>query len=110
VEKAVDEELARFLAKGPTADELERVKTQTQAAFIRGLERIGGFGGKSDTLAMNQVFLGRADAWKEMLERVRQATPRDVRDAARQWLSDGVYVLEVQPLPEFQPSAAVEKA
>ncbi len=102
VEKAVDEELARFLAKGPTADELARVKTQTQASFIRGLERIGGFGGKSDTLAMNQVFLGRADAWKEMLERVRQATPRDVRDAARRWLSDGVYVLEVQPLPEFQ--------
>ena len=78
------------------------MKTQTQAAFIRGLERIGGFGGKSDILAMNQVFLGRADAWKEMLERVRHTTARDVRDAARDWLSDGVYVLEIQPLPEFQ--------
>ncbi len=102
VEKAVDEELARFLAKGPTADELARVKTQTEAAFIRGLERIGGFGGKSDTLAMHQVFLGRADAWKDMLERVRQATSRQVRDTARQWLSDGVYVLAIEPLPEYQ--------
>jgi zinc protease len=102
VEKAVDEELARFLAQGPTADELERVKTQTQASFIRGLERIGGFGGKSDTLAMNQVFLGRPDAWREMLERVRRVTPREVRDTARQWLSDGVYVLEIHPVPEFQ--------
>src|SRR5262249_17897249 len=55
VEQAVDEELARFLRQGPTADELGRVKTQTRAAFIRGLESIGGFGGKSDVLAANQV-------------------------------------------------------
>jgi len=102
VEKAMDEEFARFLAKGPTADEMERVKTQTEASFIRGLERIGGFGGKSDTLAMHQVFLGRADAWKDMLERVRNATAREVRDTARQWLSDGVYVLAIEPLPEYQ--------
>ena len=102
VEMAVNEELARFLAKGPTADELERVKTQTLASFIRGNERIGGFGGKSDTLAMNQVFLGRPDAWKEMLARVRQATSRDLRDTANHWLSDGVYVLEIQPLPDLQ--------
>ena len=59
VEKEIDEELARFLKDGPTAEELERVKIQNQAAFIRGLERIGGFGGKSDILAVNEVFLGR---------------------------------------------------
>jgi zinc protease len=106
VEKALDEELARFLANGPTAGELERVKTQTQASFIRGLERIGGFGGKSDTLAMNQVFRGRPDAWKETLERVRRATPDDLRDTAKRWLSDGVYVLEIQPLPDFQTTAS----
>jgi zinc protease len=106
VEKALNEELARFLANGPTADELERVKTQTQAEFIRGLERIGGFGGKSDVLAMNQVFLGRPDAWKESLERVSHAATADLRDTARRWLSDGVYVLEIRPLPEFQITAS----
>ena len=60
VEKAVDEELARFLTGGPTAEELERVKTQYLAGFVRGVERIGGFGGKSDILARNQTFLGEA--------------------------------------------------
>src|SRR5271163_2849128 len=55
VEKETDEELARFLKEGPTPAELARVKAQYQANFIRGIERIGGFGGKSDRLAMSQV-------------------------------------------------------
>ena len=44
VERALDEELARFIRQGPTPAELERVKTQYRAEFVRGLERIGGFG------------------------------------------------------------------
>ena len=51
VEKAVDEEMARFLRDGPTAEEIERAKTERLAGFVRGVERIGGFGGKSDVLA-----------------------------------------------------------
>ena len=56
VEAAIDEEMARFLAEGPTAEELERVQTQYRADFIRGIERIGGFGGKSDVLAMTRCM------------------------------------------------------
>ena len=65
VEKAIDEELARFLAEGPTAKELERVRTQYMARFVRGIERIGGFGGKSDILASSQVYGGSPDAYKK---------------------------------------------
>ncbi len=64
VEKETDEELTRFLKEGPTAEELQRVKTQYEAEFIRGIERIGGFGGKSDRLAINQVFRGSPEAYK----------------------------------------------
>src|SRR3954464_2809963 len=61
VERAIDEELARFIRTGPTAGELRRIKTQYRANFIRGAERIGGFGGKSDVLARYEVFTGNAD-------------------------------------------------
>ncbi|MEO6056299.1 MAG: pitrilysin family protein, partial [Gemmatimonadales bacterium] len=61
VERVIDEELARFLATGPTAVELQRAKTLAHAGFLRGVERIGGFGGKSDVLARGQVFAGRPD-------------------------------------------------
>ncbi len=100
VERALDEELARFLDKGPTSSELERVKTEYRAAFLRGIERIGGFGGKSDLLARNQVFMGDPGHYKVMLRNTREASARDLRDAARKWLSDGVYILEVHPLPQ----------
>jgi zinc protease len=101
VEKAIREELAALLKDGPTSAELERVKTQRRAAFIRGIERIGGFGGKSDVLAQGLVYAGNPEAYATTLQRVADATPAGVRDAAARWLSDGVYILEVQPFPEF---------
>jgi zinc protease len=97
VEKAIDEELARFLAEGPTAQEVARVRTQYLANFTRGVDRIGGFGGKSDVLAMSQVFLGDPAGYKLKLARERQATPAQIQAAAKRWLSDGEYMLEVHP-------------
>ncbi len=106
VEKAVDEEVRRLLAGGPTTAELSRVKTQYRAGFIRGVERIGGFGGKSDVLAQGEVFAGRPDFYKVRLDRVHQATTTELSSSARQWLTDGVYTLEVHPYPEFQTASA----
>ena len=106
VEKAVDEELRRLLATGPTPAELRRVKTRYRTAFIRGIERIGGFGGKSDVLANGEVFAGRPDYYQIRLDRVEKATPAQLLSSARQWLSDGVYNLEVHPYPEFQTARA----
>lgn len=106
VEKALNEELARFLKDGPTPEELQRVKTQYAANFVRGIERIGGFGGKSDRLAQNQVFLGSPDAYKITLKRIQEATADDLKAAANRWLTDGVYILEVHPFPPYKNAAA----
>ena len=101
VERALDEELARFLAGGPTAVELQRVKTLARAGFIRGVERIGGFGGKSDVLAKGEVFAGRPDYYQVQMGRVAGATAAQIRGAAARWLSDGVYTLTVTPFPDY---------
>ncbi|MCH7731164.1 MAG: insulinase family protein [Candidatus Marinimicrobia bacterium] len=104
VEAAIDEELERFLKKGPSRRELEKIKTQYRARFIRGIERIGGFGGKSDILAKNEVYAGRPDYYKVKLDRVQSATARNLKEAANKWLSDGVYILEIHPFPEYSVS------
>jgi zinc protease len=101
VEQAIDEELARFLADGPTAEEMERVQTEYRASFVRGIERIGGFGGKSDILASSEVYGDSPDAYKTILARTAAATAVDLRTAAVDWLSDGVYILEVHPFPQY---------
>ena len=102
VERAMDEEIERFLDKGLTGKELERVKTQSFAGFVRGVERIGGFGGKSDILASGQTYLGSPHAYRERLGRLEETGAEDVQSAAREWLSDGVYALEVIPFANTQ--------
>ncbi len=97
VERAADEELARFVEDGPSDRELERIKTQNYAAFVRGVERIGGFGGKSDILASSETYLGAPHGYKARLKNLEEATNQDLRDVGRAWLSDGVYALEVLP-------------
>ncbi len=102
LETAIDEELERFFQEGATERELSRVKNQFVSRFIRGTERVGGFGGKSDILARNEVYGGRPDYYKTTLQRVISAQPDDLTRAAHQWLSDGVYTLEVHPFADFK--------
>jgi zinc protease len=111
IEKAIDEEMARFLQDGPTPEELQRVQTQYLANFLRGSERIGGFGGKSDRLAQYEVYTGDAGNYKVTLKRVNGASAEDLKGAANRWLSDGVYIAEVQPFPDYKAaSAAVDRS
>jgi zinc protease len=102
IEKAIDEELARLLATGPTPAELQRVQTQYRAGFVRGVERIGGFGGKSDVLAQGAVYAGDPQFYRTRLRRIAAANGAQVRAAGSRWLSDGVYTLEVVPFPELR--------
>lgn len=106
VEAALDEELALFLDKGLTQDELDRVKAQMKSGFVRGIEQVGGFGGKSDILAENAVFAGDPGFYKTSLERFEAATPETVLGAARRWLKAGSYNLEVHPFPALQATGA----
>jgi len=111
VEKAADEELQGFLKNGPTASELQLAKTQILGRYARIVERIGGFGGKSDLLARCQSFRGNPDCYKDYLKWVKAATPATVKKAADEWLSDGDYVLEVHPYPTtFKTDAKLDRS
>ncbi len=106
VEQAIDEELALFLRKGASEKELERVKTQAISGFVRGIERIGGFGGKSDILARNEVYGGDPAYYKTVLGRIQNATRKDLQRTAQTWLDDGVFILEVHPFAEYTTQQA----
>ena len=110
IEAVVDEELARLLRDGPTAEELERVRTNRIAGRVRAAERIGGFGGKSDVLAASWSFGDDPQAWKASFERVRTATPAAVTAAGRAWLSDGAFALYVTPFPDLAPKTVAGAA
>ena len=89
VERAIDEELKALLKDGPTADELERARTAIQASWVRGVERIGGFGGKADALAECAVYTGDPGCFRDSLMALDEATIASVRTAGNTWLGAG---------------------
>ncbi|MBP8615849.1 MAG: insulinase family protein, partial [Thermomonas sp.] len=97
VEAAIDEELKKLIAEGPTAEELARAKTSYEAAFVRGVERIGGFGGKADVLASCAIYERNPGCFRDSLQAVAGATPAQVRDAAAKWLGKPSHVFMVKP-------------
>jgi zinc protease len=99
LERGADEELRALMKTGPTPAELEIAKTAILARYTRIVERIGGFGGKSDLLAACATYTGNPACYKDYLQAVKAATPAQVKAAMAEWLSDGDYVLEVRPFP-----------
>ena len=97
VEAAIDEELDRILKDGPAADELERARTSTEAGWIRGVERIGGFGGKADALAECAVYTKDPGCFRASLEVVRDTTVANFKATGQRWLGEGSHTLVVVP-------------
>ncbi|MGG7607365.1 M16 family metallopeptidase [Massilia sp. BKSP1R2A-1] len=99
MERSADEELKALMKNGPTEAELRLAKTAILARYTRMIERVGGFGGKSDLLASCQTFTGNPDCYKVYLQRIKDATPASVKKAMNDWLSDGDFILQVDPYP-----------
>ncbi len=97
VEAVIDEELRKLLDKGPDKDELLRAKTAFRAGFVRGIERIGGFGGKADALAECAVFTGDPGCFRTSLATIESTRPRDLKAVGRKWLGKGDHTLVVEP-------------
>ncbi len=96
-EKRLDEVVARMLAQGPTAAELERAAARLVSSQIDGLERVGGFGGKGSTLAEGLLYSGDPATYGKELAQVAALTPAQVAQAMNRWLSRPVYKLAVVP-------------
>ena len=106
IKQALWQEVKNLMENGPTEDELKRVKADYFADFIKGLERIGGFGGVSDILASNETYFEDSNYYKTVLKYVEEATIADVQATAKKWLSQGKHVLICNPFPEYEVTAS----
>jgi zinc protease len=103
VEKEIDLVIEDLLKNGPSAGEVQRSQSRNLAAFVRGIERLGGFGGRSDVLAESMTYGGRADAYLDRLQIMATATPADIRKSAQEWLDANHYTMVVRPFPQLTP-------
>ncbi|UNK58613.1 insulinase family protein [Pseudoxanthomonas daejeonensis] len=97
VEAIIDEELRKLLAEGPTAAELAQAQTMIKAGFVRGVERIGGFGGKADALAECAVYAKDPGCFRTSLDVIAKASAADLQKSGARWLGEGSHTLVVLP-------------
>ena len=97
VSRRMDDIIGRFIAEGPTADEVQRYVTSTIAGRIRGLEQVGGFGGKAVALAEGALYANDPDFYRHQMQALAAQNPASVRAAMQRWLTRPVYALRVDP-------------
>ncbi|MER5638714.1 pitrilysin family protein [Kitasatospora sp. NPDC002227] len=95
IETAVEEELARFAAEGPTAEELERAQAQIEREW---LDRLTTVAGRADELCRYAVLFGDPKLLNTALDRVLDVTAEEVKAVAAACLrSDNRAVLVYEP-------------
>ncbi len=101
IEQEVDRILTEVLKTGITQDELVRARTNWETNFVRGLQRVGGFGGIADRLNGYNVFLGEPDMFQWDMDRYSNATVESVNSYARKYINlDNRAVLHIMPRGE----------
>jgi zinc protease len=97
VSKRLDQVLADYLAKGPSADEVQRAVMSEVSNRIRALEQVGDFGGKASTLAEGQTYAHDSDFYKKTLASYAAITPAVVRTTMQQWLRRPALTIMLSP-------------
>ncbi|BFV56950.1 pitrilysin family protein [Kitasatospora sp. CMC57] len=95
IETAVDQELARFAAEGPTPEELERAQAQIEREW---LDRLTTVAGRADELCRFAVLFGDPKLLNEALGKVLDVTAEEVKAvAAARLRPDNRAVLVYEP-------------
>ncbi len=103
-ERAMDEVISTLIEEGPSAGELQRAQSRILSGFLRGTERLGGFGGRSDILAESETYGGDPEAYLTRLTNLMAARPGQVQESSSKWLDAHHYTLTVLPYPDLAAS------
>ena len=82
----VDAVLAQVRKAGVEQAEVTRALNRYETGFFKGLQRLGGFGGKAEKLQRYNHFVGDPGYMQKDLERYRKVTPAAVKAFAVKYL------------------------
>ncbi len=97
VAKRLDDIIADFIRNGPTEDEVQRVAMRQVSNRIKGLEQVGGFGGKAVALAEGALYANDPDLYRKKLRAYGEVTPQEVTAAMQKWLARPGLSIRVSP-------------
>ncbi len=96
-QKAIDEVLADLAKNPPTAAELERAENAQLTKLIRGLETLGGFGGRAERLQLYNNFFGDPGRLAWDLDRYRKVTLADLDRVRAKYLTTNRLIMRAAP-------------
>jgi zinc protease len=99
IQAVIDEEIEKLRQAPAESREMARALNQIEANFYRGMERVGGFGGKADQLNAYYTRTGMPDFFEEDLSRYRALTAEDIRSSIGRYLPRDKRV-ELSVVPE----------
>jgi len=94
LEAAVDQVIQKFIAEGPTAEELQKAKSGLELSFLRGLESNLG---KANQLISGSMFYGNPGQFRTDYQKTLAVTAADVKRVAAMYLVRSRIVLSVVP-------------
>jgi len=94
LEAAVDQVIQKFIAEGPTAEELQKAKAGLELQFLRGLESNLG---KASQLIAGSMFYGNPAQFRTDYQKTLAVTAADVKRVAALYLQRPRIVLSVVP-------------
>jgi zinc protease len=97
LERRLDEVVGQLITEGPTEDEVRRAVTSNLARTIRGLEQVGGFAGKAQTLAEGDVLAGDPSFYAREFDTLAKLTPADVKGALARWMTRPAMTVVLEP-------------
>jgi zinc protease len=96
VEAAVDDEIAKLVASGPAADELERRKRTFELGLVSSMQSLEN---RADKLNTYEYYWGTPDGLGRDLGRYRNATPKGIQAWTKAVLTPGARLIQ-RVLPE----------
>jgi zinc protease len=97
VERRLDEIMRELITEGPTAEEVRRAAMDNVAETIRGLEQVGGFGGKAVALAEGEIYADDPEFYAKRLRTYASITPAEVQRAMAEWLTKPSFAVRLEP-------------
>ena len=99
---SLTEEINLIANTNPDKAEMEFAVNQIRSQFVRGLEKLGGFGGIADQLNYFNVIGNNPDLISEHINKYESVTAKDVSEAAQQFLGDKKVELRVVPVENLK--------
>lgn len=106
IQAAIDEEIRRLAAEGPTEREMTQAMNAIESGFLQSVQTVAG---KADQLNSYYYETGDPDAFQRDLDRIKAVTADDIRRVVSRYLLGPRAIVSIVPEGQLQQAAVARE-